>query len=334
MTKGKWIFTACFFALVLIAGVVICTLRQTPAPEKKPLTVGLVTWIGYAPIYIADSKGYFRDQGVQVDIKVMDGAGQREAAYAAGALDLFPNSPDAFAILAASGQPIGPAVMALDRSVGGDGVVAKSTIRSWGDLRGKSVGYQRGITSHFLFLWLLEKNGLREADVHQENLDAGQAGAAFAAGKLDAAVTWEPWLSKAGTSGGHVLSTSREYPGLLADVLVVRPQLLLDRPKDLTAFARAWYQAIAFMKSNPAEAARILAPRLGVPESEIAGMLSTVEFFSPSESLAYLGGKGTISMPVVFSNAERLYKLSGVIKPSATPSLLADDRVLRAIAGE
>src|ERR1022692_1391245 len=49
------------------------------------------------------------------------------------------------------------------------------------------------------------------------------AGAAFLAGRIDAAVTWEPWLSKARTRpGGKVLLTSADVPGIIVDVVTVR----------------------------------------------------------------------------------------------------------------
>lgn len=307
---------------------------DAPGPERR-LSIGLVTWIGYGPVHIAQARGYFRDEGIDVDVHVLDTPGQREAAFASRSIDLFPNTPDAFAIMAASGQSAGPVIMALDRSVGGDGIVVNESIRQWSDLSGRTVGYQKGITSHFLFLWLLERHGVPEQSVRQQSLDAGQAGAAFVAGRLDAAVTWEPWLTQVAQSRrGRVLATSAEAPYLLADVLMVQPEVLARRPEDLRAFMRAWYRAVQYMRQQPADSARILGQALGVPPGEIGGMLRTVRFFTPTEAASYLDG----SMPDqsfggIFQTSIRLYKRAGVINQAANPRIAVDTTLLRTITG-
>jgi NitT/TauT family transport system substrate-binding protein len=301
-----------------------CQQRKQP---EKPFAVGLVTWIGYAPIYVAQEKKFFGDEQIDVDVKTLDGPGAREAAYQADELDFLPNTPDAFAIFFSERPPKGKLVAGLDESEGADGVVAKKEITNFRDLRGKKVGFQSGITSHFLLLYLLKRNGLSGRDISQVDLSAGDAGQAFVAGKLDAAVTWEPWLSEARrTPNAWVMATSADTPGLIVDVLLASERALKDDGRPVKSFMKAWYRGIEFIKSNPREAEPIIAKALGVKNEEVREMLKTTRFYSADESGQYLVTK----LPTILRDANDLFFENGVIRVKADLSGMIDANVPRA----
>src|SRR5256885_7411990 len=79
-------------------------------------------------------------------------------------------------------------VFPIDASVGGDGILAKNTIQSVADLKGRTVGVNQGSVSEWFLAQVLEKNGLHLSDVKEQNMTSGAAGAAFLASKLDVAV--------------------------------------------------------------------------------------------------------------------------------------------------
>jgi NitT/TauT family transport system substrate-binding protein len=287
--------------------------------NPKEITVGLVTWVGYGPLFIAEEKGFFKQEGLpNVALKTLDGPGEREAAFQAGQIDLFPNTPDAFVIFFANQQPKGRIVAALDESVGADGIIAKRSVSSPRDLKGKTIGYQSGITSHFLLLYVLNQHGLTGRDIKQENLNASDAGAAFMAGKLDAAVTWEPWLSKAKTSGdSRVLATSADTKGLIVDVVLASESMVKSNGEGIRAFLRAWHRAVMFLEQDSAEARNIIARRLNLKPHEATEMLTTTRFLTREEGREYLqNGMANMSQA-----AARLFIENGVI--SKVPNLQA-----------
>src|SRR5207248_702693 len=106
-----------------------------------------------------------------------------------------------------------------DFSYGGDGIIATKNIKSIADLKGKRVACPEGLPSHFFLLHLLKQNNLGPKDIELVPADdGGQAATMFASGRVDAAVTWDPWISQADkkTEGkGHVLITTRDAPGLI-----------------------------------------------------------------------------------------------------------------------
>ncbi|WKB34724.1 ABC transporter substrate-binding protein [Terrilactibacillus sp. S3-3] len=163
----------------------------------KEVKIGISSWIGFAPMYLAAKEGLFKKNGVNVKLQTIQSATDRRTAMAANRIQGFMTTVDTHVVTAASDIPVYQ-VLALDTSSGGDGIVAKKEIKSFKDLKGKRVAIDTsGGASYFWFLYELDKNGMNMNDVTMVNMSAGDAGAAFVSKKVDAAVTWQPWLTKA-----------------------------------------------------------------------------------------------------------------------------------------
>ena len=92
-------------------------------------------------------------------------------------------------------------------------------------MKGKKVAATLGQCNQLLLQKALEKAGLTDKDIQLVNMNPDDAGAAFAAGKIDVAVTWEPWITKiSGEKKGHVIFSSKETPNLILDVLAISTQ--------------------------------------------------------------------------------------------------------------
>ena len=155
-------------------------------------------------------------------------------------------------------------LFAIDDSKGGDGIVANKEIESVADLEGKSVAYAEGSVSQFYLGVVLKEAGLSIKDVETQNMTAGDAGAAFVAERVDAAVTWEPWLTRGRQAPhGHVLVDSSTSPGLITDMAITTPEKLEARKDDFKALYRAWVKAVEFQKTNEKEADEIMARGVG-----------------------------------------------------------------------
>jgi NitT/TauT family transport system substrate-binding protein len=278
--------------------------------KEQPYKVGLVTWIGYAPLYIAKDKGYFDAEGLDVEIRNMDQPGTREAAFSAGNLDFFPNTPDAFVIDNATHPLPGKIIAAFDRSFGADGLIVKSDTNSALDLKGKSVGFEKGITSHYLLLWYLHQNGMTGADIKQINLSANDAGRSFLAGQLDAAATWEPWLTKAReTEGSKVLIDSSRMDDRIVDVLMVSNRVLAN-PDAARRFMRAWYKGLEFLESHSDEADILLGRKwFSSKPEEVRAMRATVRFMTEAESKKYVATR----LGVIGDEISDMYFMEGLI---------------------
>src|SRR5262249_32475346 len=149
-------------------------------------------------------------------------------------------------------------------SNGGDGIVANKDIKSIADLKGKQVAVNEGSVSEFYLNVLLAKANLKESDLKTVNMTAGDAGTAFVSKRVDAAVTWEPWLTKGkATDHGHLLVDSSSTPGLITDVLIAKTSWVGAHSKDAAALVKSWNEAVAYYTAHQDESIEIMAKGVG-----------------------------------------------------------------------
>lgn len=249
-------------ALKITAAALSSVFAFSPA-AAEPLRLAHSTWVGYGPFYIARDKGFFEDEGVEVELIVMEDTAVRVAAMTAGRVDVVATTVDTVMPFMTETQQF-RYIFAVDDSMGGDGVVAGKEINSLADLRGKKIAFGEGTTSHFYLAVLLREAGLSFDDLEVVNMTAADAGAAFVAERVDAAVTWEPWLTRGRQAPhGRLLIDSSKHPGLITDIAVTMADTVETRREDLKALTRAWNRAVAFVEDNPDEADAIMAKGVG-----------------------------------------------------------------------
>jgi NitT/TauT family transport system substrate-binding protein len=251
-----------------LAMIVGCVVALLTAPigvaSAEPIRIGYPIWVGFGPIYLAHRKGFFKAQGVDVDLQVIDDTKVGMAALAAKRIEAYGATPNTVLLYAKADNPF-VMVMTLDDSKGGDGVVAHKDIKSIAGLKGKRVAFLEGSIAQFYLAYLLKREGLTEKDITPVNMGStGDAGAAFVAGRVDAAVVWEPWLSKGKSAPhGHLLIDSSKTPGLIIDTLAFRQDFVKSRPDDVRKVVRAIGQAVDYWKKNPKESVEIMTKGLG-----------------------------------------------------------------------
>ena len=285
----------------------------------KSFRIATLTWVGYAPIYLAKEKGFF--EGIAVDPVLIEDTSSRRAALTSGDVVASTDIVDSFTNGLAAGLPA-KAVLKLDDSMGGDGIVVKKHIASIKDLRGKTVAYPDGQPSHFFLLKLLNDVGMTRQDIKASPMEsADQAGAAFVSGSVDAAVTWEPFLSKAASlPDGKILTTSRQEPGLIVDIFTVRSDYLQKNPDVVKAFIQGWFKAIDYWKKNPADANKIMAGAMKLSQSEFEKMIKGIQYSDLDNNHDFFGGGAGGSKFIKLAGmANTIWAREGVIKHPADP---------------
>lgn len=262
------------------------------AVEAGELKLGHSTWVGYGPFYVARDKGFFKEEGVDVELVIMEDTPIKMGALMAGQLDLVASTVDEFPIYLKPGIGL-HYVLAVDNSKGGDGIVANKEITAIEQLKGKKVAFEEGSVSQFFLNALLKDAGMTQADIEPVNMAATDAGVAFAAKQVDAAVTWEPALSQGAKSEhGHILLTSADRLGLITDVVAATSDTVANKKEDIAGFVRAWFKALDFIKSNPDEANAIMAKGVGGWLSDpavFADTLSGIEYLGQDQNIAFFG---------------------------------------------
>jgi NitT/TauT family transport system substrate-binding protein len=265
--------------------------------------IAFSTWTGYGPLVVAVEKGFFKKRGLDVSYNVVQDPSARKAAIQANHLDGAASTVDTFTRWAAQGTPI-QMVLGIDFSAGGDGIVAKKSITTVRQLKGKSVAVATGTVSEFFFDYVLQKNGMSINDVQLKDMpDSSVSGSTFAAGKVDAAVTWEPWLTRAAHTGfGHILVSSAKYPTIIVDALVLRTDFIKAHPSAVQNLVRAYYEAVNYTKSDPADAYKVIGKYVSETPAQVGGDLKKVPLFNLAKSKSFFG---TASNPGQIYNTAR-----------------------------
>lgn len=299
-----------------------------------PIRMAFSTWNGYIGIVIGVKEGLFEKAGVKVDYTIVEDPVQRFNALKSGSLDAIATTPDTFSRTYANGIET-VQVLGLDASEGGDGIVAENSVQSVADLKGQKVGVSAGSTSQWFLAYVLDQNGLSLDDVEQVDMTSGDAGSAFAAGRIPAAVTWEPWLSKTEKNpDGHVVVSSEKYPTIITDQVAFAPDFVKQHPDSVRRFIKGYQAAVDFLHSNEDEALNDLTDYLGQSPDEIKATMETVPIWGIKESQDYYGTKDSPG-PIydIFKKSAEFWKGLGEIESIPDPNGAIDPSFVQEAAG-
>jgi len=248
--------------LLGLSAAALCSCGRPREPQR--LSLALQSWVGYGPLYLAQDKGFFKEEGLELLFVKEELDPARRDAFQQGLLDCEAGTLDLLVSKRAQGAPI-VAVTGMAESFGGDGIVAAEGIGSLSGLRGKRVALTSGDVNDTFLSAVFLKERLSRASLRLVDRPPDQVAEAFLKHEADAAVTWEPWLSRAlQRPGSRLLKSSRDYPGIIVDTLNVREDVLRDQPHLVRGLLRGWFKAVDFVREHPEEASRVMAPHYGL----------------------------------------------------------------------
>ncbi len=243
----------------------VCAKRQEPL-----LRVASGLWMGYEPLYLARSLGYYDDKNIR--LVEMPSASQASQALRNGMIEAACLTLDEALSLLQDGVDL-RVVLVMDVSHGGDVVLARAGIDNLQALRGKRIGVENAAVGAIIFDAALQAGELRAQDVTIVPLTVDEHAEAYLAGKVDAVVTYEPVRSQLLKAGAKVLFDSSQVPGRIVDVLVVRSEVATAHTQALKALLKGHFLAREYLASQPQDAAKRMAPRLGEnPFAQFTGL--------------------------------------------------------------
>lgn len=290
-----FIFVLWIVVLVALATATYITFIQKPGVQDEERTtsslqnvgtinLGVGLWPGNIGFYIADKKGFFRDEGLDVNLKVYESLGEESKDYSEGRLHGRGNLT-LDAIKEAQNGINHKVVLGVDYSNGADGIIASSSVKSFKDLKGKKVAFEAGTIEEFFFLYALEQNNMTLKDVVGVDLDPEKSAEALINGEVEAAVTYEPFLSEAKTkTNGNMVFSSGEAQGLIMDILTFKTDFIEQNPEAMQALIKAYYRGLDYVKTNPDESHAIAAEVMKDTKENVAAQLKTLLLLSPEEN--------------------------------------------------
>jgi NitT/TauT family transport system substrate-binding protein len=273
-------------ALVFALGIGLAA----PA-HADTIKIGLQPWLGYGPLWIAEKQGYFAEEGVDVQLVNFGWDADLAVALASGNINVTSIATNGVILQRNNGIDL-KAFMLMDGSTTADAVLANKAVNSIAELKGKKVAYEVGATSDLLINYALKVNGMSLKDIESVPINAADAGLALIAGRVDVAVTYEPYISAALKEGPDykILFSAGEKPGLISDVLAAPSDYVAAHTKELQGIIKAWDKAVTYLRQNPEEGGKIIADAVGSPMEEFKTAFAGVQLFNLEENEAALAG--------------------------------------------
>ena len=250
---------------------------DSPAPTMA-LSLGTAPWVGQVPLYIAAEKGFFAEEGLDFELRNFGDSGGYLSAFLANKLDSLSLVSSEAIALKDQGKDY-KIVLIQDNSVGGDGILAKDSITSIEDFKGKDVAVDTSGVSYFFLLQVLKEAGLTKDDITAINTEPSAAAAAFQAGSVDIAVTYAPYLQQAADAveDGRVIYDSSEMPTAIIDMYIFDTAYVDENPEAVQAFVNGIFKGLAFLETDREEALEISAKALDVAPEDVASDLEGVK---------------------------------------------------------
>jgi len=314
---------------VLAVATAGCTTTPGGGPSGTTTKISIATqpWLGYGPWYIAADQGYFAEAGLDVTLKDFEADADMLAALAAGQVDAL-NVASHGALQMREADVAAKIVLLEDASTSADAILTNGTLKSVKELKGQQVAYEEGSTSDLLLNYALSEAGLTAADIVKVPMGAADAGSALIAGRVAAAVTYEPYISQAKTAnpGLAVIYEASAKEGLISDVLMVGDAFAAQHPEAIRALIKAWDKAVSYYKANPTEGRAIIAKGVGADPAELATAFDGVEFFSLADNLDLLTGEyATSTLPAI----QQVAVTAGIIQGTTEPAAAIDAQYLK-----
>jgi NitT/TauT family transport system substrate-binding protein len=319
-------------------GVALSLAAAASIAAPTTMKIGTVVWIGYGPFYVADSLDLFKKYNLKVSLQVFTDPALIPPALSAGAIDGAMLTYDQVVGQVAAGKAQ-KVVMPIDYSNGGDAIVATTAITKVSEFKGKKIGFNPLSPSDFLLSYALKTNGLTDKDITAINMTPEAVPAAMASGQMQIGVTYEPSLSQIVSQGGgkkfHVVFSSKNAPGLIADVLVFDEKMIKAKPADISGVIKAYLDGMAYMKAKPDEAAKIIGKAMGVTAAEVKDQLSGVYNIPLAEMpKAFVKSKETTSYYGSGEVIGALLKAKGQIKTIPATEATMDAQFVNALAAK
>lgn len=265
----------------------VATLAAAPAllraqPLEKPrvsIAVGGRNLLYYLPLTIAEQRGYFKAEGLDVGIVDFAGGSQALRAVVGGSADVVSGAFEHTVNMQHKGQRLRAFVLQgrAPQIVLGVSTRTMASYRTVADLKGRKIGVTApGSSTHVMTNFILAKAGLKPADVSIIGVGATQgAVAAMRSGQIDAISNLDPVITLLQRSGDlRIVSDTRVvaeadkvFGGPMPAACLYAPQAFIDRnPATVQALANAIVRADKWIQTaGPSEIIN------AVPEAYLLG---------------------------------------------------------------
>ena len=308
--------------LTCIAAALVALTAAPAFAQGKDKVVLLLNWYVYsehAPFFLGKARGYYDQEGIDLDIQEGRGSGVTVQAVAAGTANFGYADVPTMIKAASKGAPVTAVGVALQTSPMSVMGFTDRNIRKPEDIKGKTVAVTPGDSMSQIWPLFLKKTGLKESDFKAVSGDAQT--------KLNAVIN-----NQADLLLGYVMDQAIKlqdathkpvYPIRFADYgvnmvssgIIVQKDFLKQKPDLVKRFMRATTKSLEDAAKNPDAAVDAMLaanPKSGVKETALVGMKNTAALYkgpdNPSDRPLRVGGKNmdeTLALLVEYGGLDK-----------------------------
>ncbi|RXZ79520.1 glycine/betaine ABC transporter substrate-binding protein [Paenibacillaceae bacterium] len=294
MLIRKWLITALLlsFSIMFVTG---CTnaKNENESPNSKAREKVVIGYLAMSdPQAAAAQLGFFeKHMDADVTFQRFDSGPASLAALASGSIQFMTelgNPPTANAI--SKGIPI-EIIWLLEQYTTGVGLVVKddSTIQSLSDLKGKKLAVVKGSTGDLVLSTALHAAQIDLSSIDIINMSPPNMVAAWKAGNIEAAITWDPAKSEMLNDGGRAILYAKDQEAPVVNLVVVNKDWAATHKSLVEGFIRAEVEGIEFFENSPEEAYDAIAKWNSITIDDVKQRLKGINYVSLNDQLTTLG---------------------------------------------
>ncbi|SDE68753.1 Putative aliphatic sulfonates-binding protein [Sporomusa acidovorans DSM 3132] len=248
--------------------------------QLQSITIGLMPDVDSIPFIIAQEKGYFKEEGLNVTLKQFKSAMERDSALQSGNLDGAVSDMLAEAFAKKGGFD----TVITSLTNGSYKLIANKneTAASVRDLQGKDVAISKNTIIEYVTDRIAAEGGLSANDLNKTVIPQIPARLEMLQNnKIAAATLPDPLATVAIKNGGHVINTSEQL-GINPGVMIFTSKAVNDKEKEIQAMYRAYSKAVDYLAREPMDSyIDLVIEKTGFPK-EIKGALVLPQYKKPT----------------------------------------------------
>ena len=272
--KKRLLVISLFFVLIATA-FVGCSSKDNSGNTKVVLNE-VAHSIFYAPMYVAIEKGFFAEEGIDLELVCGFGADKVMTAVLSGEADIGFMGSESSIYTYNEGASDYVVNFAQLTQRAGNFLVAREEMDDfeWNDLKNTTIlGGRKGGMPQMVFEYILKQQGLdptKDMNINQ-NIDFGSTAAAFSEGQGDFTVEFEPHATSLELAGkGVVVASLGEDSGYVPYTAFSAKKSFIEKnPEIIQSFTNALQKGMDFVQSHtPEEIASAIAPQFAETDLE------------------------------------------------------------------
>ncbi len=230
--------------------LVVISLMFTGIGYAKTYKISVVSWPGWAPCHVADVKGFWKDEGVDVNVITTSNSIDNMTLFKDGLVDLTLDMLGSAVGMYMDGTPV--VILAeTDWSHGGDKIIVKKDIDP-ATLKKQPIGvfFNKPSVTYFLGKYL-SSIGLKLSDTRIIEMESDTLTDTFINGGFGIIVNYNPAAMRAERLGnGKIVATSATYEGVMPEGFIVMSDVLKTIPhNDIVKIMKGWIKAAEWIKA-------------------------------------------------------------------------------------